>query len=404
MRKINYAECVYDEMEIGAVNSILENSRLSLMDGKAVRNFEKLIPAQFGKQKGLMVNSGSSANLLAMAALNLPKGSHVVTPALTFSTTVAPIVQLGLKPKFVDIEIQTLQLDPGLLLSALDERTSAVLVPNLIGNVANWREIHRIVKNYNSDIVLFEDSADTIGYTVDGVLGNKYSDIVTTSFYASHIITGAGFGGFVSMNSDELFDRARLLRGWGRRSALFGENEDIASRFSVELDGLGYDAKYIFDEMGYNFLPSEISAAFATVQLQKLSQNISTRRKNFSRLKSLIDENLGGIFYTFSEYQGVKTPWLAFPLLIKGSEYNRSELQIQLERSNVQTRTIFTGNILRQPVAKKYGLSDDMLMRNSDDVMGKGILLGCHHGLSAQDTDELYARLEDTVKNMGWIN
>ena len=403
MKKLNYAECVYDAREIHAVQKVLDSSRLSLMDGPSVRKFESILPEQYSKNYGLMVNSGSSANLLALASLNLPKGSEIITPALTFSTTVAPIVQLGLKPRFVDIDYKTLQINPALIPTLLNDKTSAIVVPNLIGNVADWAQIHEIAKKYNPNIVLFEDSADTVGYTINGELGNAYSDVATTSFYASHIITGAGFGGFVSFNSASVFERAKLLRGWGRRSAVFGENESIEDRFNIKLDDLNYDAKYIFDEMGYNFLPSEISAAFATVQLEKLNDNIATRQANFKRLKELISDNLNSILDTFETYDGVETPWLAFPIAIKQKNLNRSHLQIELERNGVQTRTIFTGNILRQPVANKYNLSEEMTMPNADKIMENGILLGCHHGLSVSDVDELYFRLEKAIKKLGWI-
>ena len=394
---LHYAECVYDEQEISAVNDILLNQRFALMDGPAVREFESIFPEVFQKKYGLMVNSGSSANLLALASLDLPKGGEVITPALTFSTTVAPIVQLGLKPVFIDVDPNTLQADLQQLKTSLSERTCAVMLPNLIGNVVDWKKVREIVDEFNSSIFLVEDSADTVGYSINGQQGNPYSDITTTSFYASHIITGAGFGGFVAINNPDIYGRAKLLRGWGRRSAIFGESESVEDRFGVEVDGIAYDAKYIFDEFGYNFLPSDISAAFAKVQLEKLEDNISTRVRNFSKLKAFLQNEFPNSVAVFNEYPGVRTPWLAFPIVLNSKKITRTEFQIAMESRGVQTRTIFTGNILRQPVSNKYGMANSNDFSVADNVMKNGVLLGCHHGLSADDVEVLCGEIKSVL-------
>ena len=147
-----------------------------------------------------------------------------------------------------------------------------MIIPNLLGNIADWNRINLIAKKYNLKVI--EDSADTIGYKVNNKDLGKLSDITTNSFYASHIINGAGTGGIVCFNDYKLYERAKLLRGWGRSSATFNESEEISKRFNVKISGIDYDAKYIFSDMGYNFLPSEISAAFALVQLDKLQENM----------------------------------------------------------------------------------------------------------------------------------
>ena len=224
-----------------------------------------------------MVNSGSSANLLALASLNLKKGSEIITPTLTFSTTVAPIYQLGFIPHFIDTEKNTFVAKIEQIVKAINKKTKAIIIPNLLGNVPDWKRIFKIAKKYNLKII--EDSADTIGYKVFGKSLGNYSDISTNSMYASHIITGAGFGGVVCFNDKKLYDKAKLLRGWGRSSAVFNESEGIKKRFSTKVDGIPYDGKYIFHDIGYNFLPSEISAAFALEQLKKLSSNIKKNKK-----------------------------------------------------------------------------------------------------------------------------
>ena len=384
MKKIYYGYAVYDRKEINAVNEVLTKKNLTLIDGPSVKLFEKNVAKLFGKRFGLMVNSGSSANLLAIASLNLKKGSEIITPTLTFSTTVAPIYQLGMVPHFVDVEMNKFIINTEQIEKAINKKTKAIIVPNLLGNIPNYKKIYKIAKKYKLKII--EDSADTIGYTVNKKTFGKFTDITTTSFYASHIVTGAGFGGMACFNDKKLYEEAKILRGWGRSSATFNESEDIKRRFSAKVSGIPYDGKYIFLRMGYNFLPSEISAAFGLQQIKKLNNNINIRTKNFEYLKSF--------FFKFQEYVNLpitnlnaKTAWLAFPLTIKkNKKFNRRDMQIYFEKNNIQTRTIFTGNILRQPIMKnlKYkSIKNSSLI--SDNVMENGILLGCHHGMKLND-------------------
>lgn len=384
MKKIYYGYAVYDRKEINAVNEVLTKNNLTLIDGPSVKLFEKNVAKLFGKRFGLMVNSGSSANLLAIASLKLKKGSEIITPTLTFSTTVAPIYQLGMVPHFVDVEMNKFIINTEQIEKAINKKTKAIIVPNLLGNIPNYKKIYKIAKKYKLKII--EDSADTIGYTVNKKTFGKFTDIATTSFYASHIVTGAGFGGMACFNDKKLYEEAKILRGWGRSSATFNESEDIKKRFSAKVSGIPYDGKYIFLRMGYNFLPSEISAAFGLQQIKKLNNNISIRTKNFKYLKSF--------FSKFQEYVNLpitnlnaRTPWLAFPLTIKkNKKFNRRDMQIYFEKNNIQTRTIFTGNILRQPIMKnlKYkSIKNSSLI--SDNVMENGILLGCHHGMKLND-------------------
>jgi len=388
MKKIYYGRAVYDHKEINAVVKVLKNNSLSLTDGKNVKQLEKIVSKMFGKKYGLMVNSGSSANLLGLASFDFKKGSEIITPNLTFSTTVAPIYQLGLIPHFVGVEKNKFVADFNHIERCINKKTVAIMIPNLLGNIANWEKISQIAKKYKLKVI--EDSADTIGYTFNKKDTGIYSDIVTNSFYASHIINGGGTGGIVCFNDDKLYKKAKLLRGWGRSSATFNESESIDKRFNVKISGIDYDAKYVFSEMGYNFLPSEISAVFALEQLKKLKDNIKIRNRNFSQLISFF-KNHNDLFNLPEMYPGVKTPWLAFPLVIKKNKlFNRKELQIHFEKNNIQTRTIFTGNILKQPVMKNRVYKYFKDCNNvADDVMKNGILLGCHHGMSISDVNTI---------------
>ena len=397
MKKIYYGKAVYDSKEIKAVNKVLKNESLSLVDGKNVKKLEKVVSKLFGKKYGLMVNSGSSANLLALSSFKFKEGSEVITPNLTFSTTVAPIYQLGLIPHFVGAEENKFVADPKQIEKCINKKTVALMIPNLLGNIADWKKIYKIAKKYNLKII--EDSADTIGYTVNNKNLGKYSDITTNSLYASHIINGAGTGGIVCFNDYSLYERAKLLRGWGRSSAVFNESENATKRFNVKVSGIDYDAKYIFSDLGYNFLPSEISAAFALEQIKKLKKNISIRNKNFDYLKKFFSK-YNDYFKLPQQNSGVKTPWLAFPLVIKkNKKFNRKKMQIFFEKNNIQTRTIFTGNILRQPVMKKRIYKKHPNCEAvADDVMKNGILLGCHQGMNIKELNYICSTFKKLIK------
>ena len=384
MKKIYYGKAVYDHKEINAVINVLRNKNLSLVDGTNVKKLENKVAKIYGKKYGLMVNSGSSANLLALASFNFNKGSEIITPNLTFSTTVAPIYQLGLIPRFIGVEKNKFIADPEHIKKSINKNTAAIMLPNLLGNICNWKKIKNIAKKYNLKII--EDSADTIGYTYQNKINGNYSDVVTSSFYASHIINGAGTGGIVCFNNNQFYKKAKLLRGWGRSSAIFNESESIKKRFNVKVSGISYDAKFVFSELGYNFLPSEISAAFALEQLKKLKNNIKIRMYNFRYLKSFFS-NYSNLFNLPEEYKGVKTAWLAFPLVIKNNKlFDRRKMQIYFEKNNIQSRTIFTGNILKQPVMKnKIYKKLNNCETNANDIMKNGILLGCHQGMKKSE-------------------
>ncbi|MDC1169402.1 DegT/DnrJ/EryC1/StrS family aminotransferase [Candidatus Pelagibacter ubique] len=391
--KIYYGKAVYGKEEIKASIDVLKNKSLSLIDGKSVKKLENKIANTFGKKYGLMVNSGSSANLLAFACLKLKKGSEVITPTLTFSTTVAPIYQLGLIPHFIDVDKNNFVANIQQIVKAINKKTKAIIIPNLLGNVPDWKKIHKISKKY--DLKIIEDSADTIGYKLYQSNFGNFSDITTNSMYASHIITGAGFGGMVCFNDKKLYEQAKLLRGWGRSSAIFNESEGIEKRFSTKVDGIPYDGKYIFEDLGYNFLPSEISAAFALEQLKKLPKNIKIRIKHFEKLKKFFSK-YPDLFNIPSQLKGLKTPWLAYPIIIKNElKINRQKLQIFLEKKGIQTRTIFTGNILRQPIMKKKMFKKVKNAEiNSNYIMKNGILIGCHHGLKDSDVNYMIKYLK----------
>ncbi len=398
--KIHYGQACYDEAEIAAAMNILNNHSLTLMDGPAVAEFEQKIATLFGKQHGLMVNSGSSANLLAIATSGLPAGSEIITPALNWSTTIAPMLQHNLMPAFVDVEADTFVIDAMQIEEMIGPKTRAIMVPDLIGNIAQWDILADIAERHN--LITIHDSADTLGGSYDGKPSGAWSTISTTSFYASHIITCAGFGGMFCCNDPERLQQAKLLRGWGRRSSLTGEVEALEYRFSSAIDDMAYDGKFIFDAQGYNFMPSEIAAAFGLEQLKKLPRFIDTRIRNYQRLFAFFSNYQDWIIMPRQHLKS-HTPWLAFPMIIKAdAPFERIELQTFFEQQNIQTRPIFTGNILRHP-----GFMDMKCRKsqsgypNADRVMAGGIMFGCHQGMTDTDVDYIIEQFKHFSEHRG---
>ena len=387
-RPILYAEAVYDERAIEAVVDVLRHRRHALMNGPAVREFETRIAALFGKQHGIMVNSGSSANLLAVASLELPAGAEVVTPALTFATTVAPLLQCGLVPAFVDVTPDSYVVDLEQVEAMIGPKTRALMIPNLLGNLPDWAALRAMAAHRHLQVI--EDSADTLGALFNGQPTGELSDIATTSFYASHVLTAGGFGGMVCTNDQRVAERARLLRGWGRSSALSGESEAVDERLNVEVDGVPYDSKFVFLAVGFNFLPSELGAAFGLQQCLDLAAFIRNRIDNFQRLRAFFAQHERWFMLPRQDPR-VRTAWLAFPLLIRpDAPFSRRDLQLHFERDGIQTRTIFTGNILRQPGFARIPRKETAGgYPNADAVMQRGLLIGCHHGLSAADIERM---------------
>src|SRR3990167_412065 len=234
---VPYGRTVHGEEEIAAVVNVL---RTSTQMGKHVREMEEKVAALFQKQYGVMVNSGSSANYLAIEIADLPEGSEVITPVLTFSTTVAPILKAGLVPVFVDVEPESYLADIDQIARMITKKTKALMIPSLLGNIPDYARLRKIARRHK--LLLIEDSCDTLGPTIDGKPTGVYTDISTTSFYASHIITAAGQGGMICLNDRKQFDTARMLSGWGRQSAL-NESEDIRVRYRSRVAGMPYDAR-----------------------------------------------------------------------------------------------------------------------------------------------------------------
>ena len=370
MKKIWYAPYKfesYGQEEIDAVVKSLESGWLGGQGPKSVE-FEKAIAKRFGKKYGVFVNSGSSACLLAIAALDLPKGCKIITPACTFATTLAPIIQLGFKPIFVDVGLTDYVANIDEVLSKVDDDVKAIMLPNLIGNKPDWYKLKEGLRNMGrDDVFLIEDSADTITKT-------DVTDVATTSFYASHVITAGGVGGMVMYNDNKHVTKCLQYRDWGR---LGNDSEIMDDRFNHSVDGIPYDHKFLYSVLGYHMKACEMNAAFGLVQLERFKKFSDIRRANFKRYLELLD----GVGDLILPDDSIEPNWLAIPLQTE----KRFELLTFLEDHNVQTRVTFAGNVTRHPVYREY-LED---FENSDTIMKNGFLLGAHHGMPIEDVEHV---------------
>lgn len=379
---------IYGTPEIAAVKQSLEAGWLTT--GAITRTFEQKIADIFGKKYGLFVNSGSSANLLAFEALGFPKGSEVITAACNFNTTVAPILQCGLVPVFVDVKEGYYTLDPKDLKRALSRKTRAIIVPHLIGNIADMQAIFAFAKKHK--LIVIEDSCDTIGASYKKKKTGAFSHVTTTSFYASHLVTTGGSGGMLMMNDKKLIERARVFRDWGR--GISRHDESIRSRLATfQIDGKAYDSAFVFAERGYNMRPTEMQAAFGLTQLARLPGFLSARRKHFKRLHTFF-KKYPEHFIVPKEEPTAEVHWLAFPLTIAPtSSIDRNALVRFLEDNKIQTRPLFSGNIVKHPPYRKVGRRIGKL-KNADLILKNGLLIGAHHGLTPAMVDYVIATFE----------
>jgi CDP-4-dehydro-6-deoxyglucose reductase, E1 len=395
-RRIPYAGSVHDEREIEAVTDVLRGGSQALRIGKNVRAFEQGVAELFGKERGVMCNSGSSALYLAVELLRLSPGDEVVTSAVTFSTDVAPLVRAGLTPAFVDVEPDSYNIDVQGIEEMIGPRTKAILAPNLIGNAPDWDAVRTVADRHGLSVI--EDSCDALGATLRGTPTGSRSDISVTSFALSHIITAAGTGGMVCLDDEDLADRCLLLRRWGRRSEvqLYGTKKGSGSRFFSSIDGeLEYDNLFIFDEVGWNFEPSELSAAFGVVQLAKLPENLAARKRNFARLSEYFAQR-PDVFVLPRTTAELDTAWHMFPVLIRTeSGVRRSEFQQHMESHGVDTRMVWTGNATRQPAFRSTTFRVPTGgLPNADRVMQQGLVLPSSHGLNDDDIDYIWSTAE----------
>lgn len=403
MRKVLNSGKVYTEQDKKALMDFLEEGK-EIPFGKEYREFEKKLAEYVGVKHAFFVNSGSSANLLALAVFTsyrnkkLNKGDEVITLAASFPTTVFPIVQVGCVPVFVDIDIETLNVNVDLIEKAVTPRTKAIMMANTLGNPMALDKIEEICDKHG--LVFINDCCDSLGSTYKGKTVFQYGDVATLSMYAAHhIFTGSG--GAVFTNDDHIASLIRSYRGWGRGSCVcdLGEDNKCGHRFSSQHGNMpfGYDHKNIFVDMGYNLVATNIQAVLGLSQLSRADEFTSIRIRNFEYLDSYIKNSpiLRDKFIFWEKLPGATVSYFGFPLILE--EGNRTELAQFLEANGVQTRYLFAGNIAKQPC---FSDDPDVVYRiaspltNTDKIMNDLVWVGCWHGLSIKDMEYIGQTLE----------
>lgn len=388
--RVQYAGRVFGAEEmVNLVDSALD---FWLTLGPYGELFEQNMKRLLGARDFVLVNSGSTANLAVVLALMSPQlenplrpGDEVITPAVTFPTTLAPIVHSGLLPVFVDCEVGTYNINPHLVEPSISEKTRAIMVPHTLGNPCDMDIICDLVRRYN--LYLIEDSCDALGGTFRGKLVGTFGDLATISFFPAHQIT-MGEGGGVVINNPRLSRIVRSVRDWGRDCwCAPGESNTCGKRFGWQLGELpkGYDHKYIYSNLGYNFKPTDMQAAIGVAQVERLREFTEKRRRNCLRLYRGLEPLQDRLTLPRLDVRA-NPSWFGFPITVKGG-LSRQKLIQWLENANIETRQVFAGNILCQPGYRKISHRVHGSLEQSNIIMRDSFFIGVYPGLSDEIMD-----------------
>lgn len=407
--RINYAGRVFDEMEMkAAVDSVLD-FRFTL--GPKGKEFCEKFSKFMGMRYCLVTNSGSSSNLIAVAVLTssniklpLKPGDEVITPAMTFPTTLNPIIQYHLIPVFIDIEEDTYNIDASKIENAISDNTRAIMVPHTLGNPAEMDKIIQISKEYH--LYVIEDTCDALGSRYDGRLCGTFGDISTCSFYAAHHMT-MGEGGAVLTNNLELYKTALSIRDWGRACfCMTGEEKPDGAcghRFDFRFPGMpdGYDHKYIYSNIGYNLKPLDMQCAIGIEQLKKLPDFIEKRKSNFDILYDTFKKYREKLILPRSLPKGDPS-WFAFPVAVREhAGFDRSEFIKYLEDKKIETRMMFSGNIIKHPGYRNVEYRISGTLCNTESVLRNAFFLGVYPGLSSEKLGYMVDVIEKFLSAVG---
>ena len=396
---------VYDFQDL----QMLVSSSLDfwLTSGRFNDEFEKQLSKFLGVNFVITTNSGSSANLLALASLTshmhgdraLNPGDEVITAAAGFPTTVNPIIQYGLTPVFVDVEIPTYNVSPKSIEDAITDKTKAIMIAHTLGNPFDAETISKIAKENN--LWLIEDCCDALGSTINQKLVGTFGDIGTLSFYPAHHIT-MGEGGAVFTNNPTLKKIIESFRDWGRDCFCpTGKNNTCGKRFCWQLGELplGYDHKFIYSHVGYNLKISDMQAAVGLSQLQKLTSFIETRKKNFTWLHKRL-QTVKEFFILPEATQDSKPSWFGFPLTIReNAPFHKNELTQFLSENGVDTRPIFAGNMTKQPYFQNIKYRKNEELKNTDLIMNNSFWIGVYPGLDEKMMEYVAKTIEKFVSD-----
>ena len=391
--RVNYAGRVFDEHEM--VNLVDSSLDFWLTYGAYSKKFEKEFAKMLGVKWAFLVNSGSSANLLAFFALTSPllkerrikRGDEVITVAAGFPTTVAPIVQYGAVPVFVDMELEYFNIDHTKLELALSPKTKAVMVAHTLGNPFNIKAVKEFCDKH--DLWLIEDNCDALGSLYDGKPTGTWGDIGTSSFYPPHHMT-MGEGGATYTNNPLLKKIMLSMRDWGRDCwCESGVDNTCKKRFSQKFGELpiGYDHKYVYSHFGFNLKVSDMQAAVGCAQIEKFPTFIARRKENFKRLYDGLKDIKELILVTLQPNSDPS--WFGFMMTVAdGAKFSRNDLSEYLEKAGIQTRNLFAGNMTRHPlfadlqVGKDYRVVGEL--KNTDKIMNDSFWIGVYPGMSAE--------------------
>jgi CDP-6-deoxy-D-xylo-4-hexulose-3-dehydrase len=373
-----------------------------LTTGRFNAAFEARLARYLGVAHALTVNSGSSANLVAFSTLTSPKlggraiqkGDEVITVAAGFPTTVNPVLQFGAVPVFVDVDLDTHNIDVSHIEGAISPKTKAIMIAHTLGNPFDVAAVADICKKHG--LWLVEDCCDAIGATFNDQLVGTFGDIATVSFYPAHHIT-MGEGGAVFTNNSELKVIAESFRDWGRDCYCApGTDNTCNKRFGWKLGDLpdGYDHKYTYSHLGYNLKITDMQAACALAQLDRLDDFIAARRRNFDFLKQRL-QSCTEFLHLPEATPGSNPSWFGFPITIRpGSGVNRLDLTQFLDQSKIGTRLLFAGNLIRQPymIGREFRVASDLT--NTDITMNHTFWIGVYPGLSEEMLEYIAGKIE----------
>lgn len=373
-----------------------------LTTGRFNTEFEQRLAAYLGVKYLITVNSGSSANLVAFSALTSPRlgdraikqGDEVIGVAAGFPTTVNPIIQFGAVPVFVDVDLATHNIDASKIEAAISPKTKAIMLAHSLGNPFNLEVVTALCKKYK--LWLVEDCCDALGATYNGQMVGTFGDIATLSFYPAHHIT-MGEGGAVFTNNSELKLIAESFRDWGRDCYCPpGQDNTCDKRFCWKLGDLpeGYDHKYTYSHLGYNLKISDMQAACALAQLDRLDDFIAARKANYAYLRNKL-KSCEEFLYLPEITPNADPSWFGFPLVLKESSgVKRVDLLNYLDQNKIGTRLLFAGNLIRQPymLGRNYRISGELT--NTDIVMNQTFWLGVYPGLTNEHLDYVVDKIE----------